>query len=177
MSNYDFIKYATQQSDAVPTLRILDSDNSVLSNKNLDYHYNILYKNYIEKAEEDEANTFAVAGEELHLLFFEQLFPERMNNTPSGEAKELINTAHNGFMHFKHSFINEAMSIEGSGWCYMDIKGKIKTIPNHQITEDVALIVDMWEHSYYLDYGPDKEAYLNDIWKIIDWDIVNSRLD
>jgi Fe-Mn family superoxide dismutase len=177
MPNYDFIKYATQQTEAVPILRILESDNSVLSNKNLDYHYNILYKNYIEKAQEDESNTFAVAGEELHRLFFEQLFPERMNNTPHGKSKDLINAAHNGFMHFKHSFITEAMDIKGSGWCYMDTAGKIKTIPNHQITENVALIVDMWEHSYYLDYGPDKETYLNEIWKIIDWNVVNSRLN
>jgi Fe-Mn family superoxide dismutase len=42
---------------------------------------------------------------------------------------------------------------------------------------NVAVIIDMWEHAYMIDYGADKEKYLKDVWKIINWQVVNARLD
>lgn len=174
-SKYDFIKYTLHQTDHIPVLRILNTDNPVLSNRNLDYHYNVLYANYIRLAEDDPSNVFAVGGEQLHTLFFEQLSIAQANNAPNGKAKELINRNYNGFMQFKHKFITAALDIQGSGWCYMDTKGDIGTISNHSVLDNVAIIVDMWEHSWILDYL-DKEDYLNNIWKIIDWDIINARL-
>jgi Fe-Mn family superoxide dismutase len=47
---------------------------------------------------------------------------------------------------------------------------------NHEIKEDIALLIDWWEHAWALDYQSDKESYLNNIWKIIDWDVCNQRL-
>ena len=68
------------------------------------------------------------------------------------------------------------MSIQGSGWVYMSRSGDIKTIINHQVKKDVAMIVDWWEHAWALDYESDKAGYLTNMWKIINWDVVNSRL-
>jgi Fe-Mn family superoxide dismutase len=34
----------------------------------------------------------------------------------------------------------------------------------------------MWEHAWALDYQADKKSYINNFWKIIDWDIINQRL-
>ena len=68
------------------------------------------------------------------------------------------------------------MGIQGSGWIYMNRNGDIKTIKNHQIRRDIALLVDWWEHAWYTDYGPEKAKYLNNVWRIIDWGVINSRL-
>jgi len=38
------------------------------------------------------------------------------------------------------------------------------------------VLVDWWEHAWSLDYQWDKERYLDKIWLIIDWDVVNERL-
>ena len=68
------------------------------------------------------------------------------------------------------------MKIQGSGWIYLARDGKIKTIVNHQIKQDIVLLIDWWEHSFAIDFRADKKAYLNGQWKIINWDIINQRI-
>ena len=68
------------------------------------------------------------------------------------------------------------MGIQGSGWVYLSTSGEIKTIKNHQIKRDICILVDVWEHAWAVDYEWEKEKYLNNIWKIINWDVCNSRL-
>ena len=68
------------------------------------------------------------------------------------------------------------MKVQGSGWCYLSKSGQIKTIKNHARRTDIAVLVDMWEHSFQHDYGSNKGKYLDNIWRIIDWNIINHRL-
>ena len=68
------------------------------------------------------------------------------------------------------------MGIQGSGWAYLARDGKIKTITNHEIKNDIVLIIDWWEHAWAFDYESDKETYLNNQWKIIDWSIIEQRI-
>ena len=68
------------------------------------------------------------------------------------------------------------MGIQGSGWVYLSKSGIIKTIKNHEIKQDIVLIIDWWEHAWALDYKANKKAYLENQWKIINWDIINQRL-
>jgi len=67
------------------------------------------------------------------------------------------------------------MGIQGSGWIYIDTEGNIKTIQNHKMVDNVAMIIDWWEHAWALDYQHDKAKYLKNIWKIINWNIINER--
>ena len=69
------------------------------------------------------------------------------------------------------------MAIQGSGWVYLARNGSIKTIENHQIRSDILLLIDWWEHSFNIDYRADKEKYLKNIWKIINWAVINDRLN
>jgi Fe-Mn family superoxide dismutase len=71
------------------------------------------------------------------------------------------------------------MSIQGSGWVYMDYNGSIKIIPNHEYKRDmkIALLIDWWDHAWALDYQQDKAKYLANIWRIINWEVVNDRLE
>ena len=67
------------------------------------------------------------------------------------------------------------MKIQGSGWIYLAYDGKLKTIPNHQVRDDILLLIDWWEHAFLLDYGTDKKKYLENTWKIINWNVINTR--
>ena len=68
------------------------------------------------------------------------------------------------------------MKVQGSGWVYLSTDGNIKTIKNHEVKSDILFLVDWWEHSFVLDYGSDKKAYLRNIWKIINWNVISTRL-
>lgn len=158
-------------------LPVKDTDLSpVFSKDAIDLHYGTLYKNYVKKALAGEGE-FQVAGAKLHTLFFEQLQVPKSSNKPSDASKILINDKFGDFDKFKDSFTKVALGIHGSGWVYLDTKGVIKTITNHKDVGNIALIVDMWEHSFILDYGADKEKYLKSIWNIINWNIINARLN
>lgn len=155
----------------VPANQLTD----VFSKETIDLHYGTLYGNYVKKALAGDGE-FQVAGAKLHTLFFEQFQEAVSSNNPTDDIKEFIDSKFGNYQDFKSKFIEEAMTIHGSGWCYLSTSGKIKTIPNHKLISDVVVIIDMWEHSYIIDYGADKEKYLKDIWKIINWDTINKRL-
>ena len=72
-------------------------------------------------------------------------------------------------------FQEEALKIQGSGWIYLACDGSIKTIVNHEVRDDILLLVDWWEHAWILDYGSDKKKYLKEQWKIINWNVINTR--
>ena len=145
----------------------------VMSKDTLDYHYSKLYKGYVDKANKGEGGDFQIAGAFLHSLYFSQFKKPSGSNKPTGASKELIND----FDKFKDDFTKTAMGIHGSGWIYMDTSGTIKTIKDHKVVKNIALLVDWWEHAWALDYQADKAKYLTNTWKIINWDVVNDRIN
>jgi Fe-Mn family superoxide dismutase len=148
-----------------------------LSKRTIDYHYGQLYKSYVDRYNKGEGDkTFNEAGAFLHNIFFPQLQPPKNTNHPKGVSLALIDRRYGSFKDFKEKMKVEAMKIQGSGWIYMARNGEIKTIKNHQIKNDIALLIDWWEHSYVKDYGADKAKYFDRIWRTINWDKVNSRI-
>lgn len=148
-----------------------------LSKANIDIHYGKLYKGYVDRYNASKGDPdFNEAGSFLHAIFFANLNPPKGSNKPAGISLELIESKFKSWEKFKEEFLKVAMSIQGSGWVYLSKAGDIKTIKNHEIKNDIAMLIDWWEHAWYLDYGSDKEKYLNNMWKIINWSIVNDRL-
>jgi Fe-Mn family superoxide dismutase len=88
---------------------------------------------------------------------------------------ELIESKFDNFNKFKEEFAKVAMSIQGSGWVYLAKSGEIKTIKNHEIKKDIVLLIDWWEHAWALDYQHDKKKYLDNQWKIINWEHINEQ--
>ena len=86
-----------------------------------------------------------------------------------------INKHYRNYDNMKSQFEIEFMKLEGSGWVYLAYDGKIKTIKNHEVRNDILLLVDRWEHAWILDYGSDKQKYLKEQWKIINWNVINTR--
>ena len=149
----------------------------VMSKATIDYHYAELAGGYVKRFNKNEGDpVFNKAGAFLHNIFFPQLQPPKPNNKPTGKSLELINNKYNSFENFKKEFATVAMKIQGSGWVYMDVDGNIKTIVNHEIKDGIALLVDWWEHAWALDYQANKKKYLENIWQIINWDVVNQKL-
>ena len=151
----------------------------VMSKATLDYHYGKLASAYVERFNKGEGDSdFNYGGATLHNLFFPQLQPPKAGNRPHGASLELIERKYTSFEKFKQEVTQVAMAIQGSGWVYMEPSGTLKVIPNHEYksTMKIALIIDWWEHSWALDYQADKAKYLDNIWRIINWNVVNDRI-
>jgi len=152
----------------------------VMSKDTLDYHYGKLARAYVDRYNKGEGDPkFNHNGAVLHNIFFSGLKEPANNNKPAGASKELIERKFGSFDKFKEAVAKEAMSIQGSGWIFVDSSGNIRTIVNHNLTgnaDRIALLIDWWEHAWALDYQADKKKYLENHWRIINWDVVNQRL-
>lgn len=149
----------------------------VMSKSTVDYHYGELYKGYVDRFNRGEGDPkFNDAGAFLHDIFFTQLMPAKNGNKPNGASLALIDRKYGSFAQFKEDMKEQAMKIQGSGWIYMSRSGEIKTIKNHQIKNDIALLIDWWEHAWAKDYGANKSKYFDNIWRIINWNRVNIRI-
>ena len=149
----------------------------VMSRATIDYHYEHLAKGYAKRYNAGEGNAnFNRAGSFLHNKFFPQLQPPKGANRPRGAVLELIESNFKTWEDFKIAFKETAMKIQGSGWVYLSTAGTIKTIANHAVRTDICVLIDWWEHAWALDYQADKEKYLDNMWRIINWDVCNERL-
>jgi Fe-Mn family superoxide dismutase len=151
----------------------------VMSEATIKYHYDGLAAKYSERYNAGEGDAdFNFGGAALHNLFFANLIPPQAANKPTGLSKSIIDDAYGDFDKFKAAFEKEFMAAQGSNWIYMDYDGKLHAIHNHEYRKGmkIALLIDAWEHAWALDYQQDKAKYLNNIWRIINWDVVNIRL-
>tara|TARA_B100000683_G_C12488100_1_gene553706 strand:+ start:2071 stop:2619 length:549 start_codon:yes stop_codon:yes gene_type:complete len=152
----------------------------VLSKDNVDYHYNVLTKGYVNRYNNKEGDPkFNYGGAMLHNLFWSQLKKPIGSNLPTGAIKNLINDKHESYKTFQEHLVETATGIQGSGWVYLSKNGELKTTPNQSYKTDILMPIDMWEHSF-TDYIPAKDAkkkYLLNMFKIIDWQVINNRID
>ena len=151
----------------------------VLSQDTLDVHYGKLAKAYVDRYNKGEGSSdFNYGGARLHNIYFAQFKEPNGSNKPSGRVAELIDSKYGSYNAFQEAFTKVAMGLQGSNWIYLDNRGEIKVIKNHSYRDSmkIVLLVDWWEHSWFLDYQSDKQKYLQNIWRIIDWDVINQRL-
>jgi Fe-Mn family superoxide dismutase len=168
-------KNKPEELELVKTSYSLGGLTPVLSLHNLTQH-NKLAQCYVDRFNKNEGDKdFNYSGYFLHNLLFSQYRQPRNNNLPNGPVGNLIRSKFKDWEIFKEEFTEVALTIQGSGWVYLSRDGSIKTIPNHQVKPDILVIVDMWEHSFQPDYGTNKKKYLENIWKIIDWNVINMR--
>lgn len=148
----------------------------VMSQSTFKYHYGDLAHGYAERYNKRQGDpNFNYAGAWLHNVYFTQFRAPRNVNEPNGPIGNLIKSKFKTWNNFKEEFSEAAMKLQGSGWVYLARDGNIKTIQNHQVKPDILLLVDMWEHAWNRDYGANKKRYLDMIWRIFDWNMVNTR--
>lgn len=169
-------KSKPQDIEIIPLNFTQSEVNPVISKASLDLHYGKLAHGYAERYNKKEGDRdFNYAGAFLHNTLFPQFREVRNNNKPNGPMLGFINKHFQSYDNFKEQFEIEAMKIQGSGWVYLAYDGKIKTIPNHGVRADILLLIDWWEHAFLLDYESDKKKYLSNQWKIINWNVINTR--
>ena len=148
-----------------------------LSQDTVNYHYGKLAKGYVERYNAGQGDPdFNQAGAFLHNILFSQYQKASNSNKPEGPALEFIQLHYKTVDLFKAEFSKIAMTIQGSGWVYLSRDGTIRTIKNHTVKKDIVLLIDWWEHAFQFDYGSDKEKYLINQWKIINWQVVGFKL-
>ncbi len=127
--------------------------------------------------------SFHLNGHELHSLFWNIMRPPRENNLPLGKILEIIERDYMNFQTFKKEFSEAAKTTEGSGWSIAILYNgnlHIFTIEKHNLmhiaNSKVILALDVWEHAYYLQYQNDRNSYVENWWKLVNWDYVNRIL-
>jgi Fe-Mn family superoxide dismutase len=175
----NLVESKSQSKDEIEIVNLSYSSSAlspVFSSSLMKLHYEKLAHGYAERFNKKDGDpTFNYAGAWLHNVFFTQFRPSRMNNVPNGPIGNMIKTKFKSFDAFKDAFEQEAMKLHGSGWLYLARDASIKSINNHQVRNDILILVDMWEHAYQHDYGSNKQKYLDNIWKIMDWNVLNTR--
>ncbi len=127
--------------------------------------------------------SFHLNGHKLHSIFWSNLRKAKKDNAPTGLLLEKINEQFGSFEAFKTEFAGAAKAVEGSGWAALIVSdGDLHVIQiqnqNLMMIADstVLLLLDVWEHAYYLDYQNDRGKYVDSFWNIINWDDVAARL-
>ena len=136
-----------------------------------------IYKNYVNDFNNGVGDIpFNKAGAFLHKLYFENIREFRQDNTPLGKVAEIIELRYGTLNNFVKMYIETVGKLQGSGWVFMNTAGYLNIIPNNRIVDNIALVIDFWEHAYYPAFGSDREKYAMNHLKVINWDVVNKRI-
>ena len=126
---------------------------------------------------------FNLGGHTNHSIFWKNMAPNAGGN-PTGEIAEAIDRDFGSFEAFQKQFAGVATGLQGSGWAvlgYDHIAGRliIQQLTDQQgnISVDFTpvLMLDMWEHAFYLQYKNGKADYVKAWWNVVNWDDVNER--
>ena len=126
---------------------------------------------------------FNLAGHVNHSIFWLNLAPDQ-GGAPEGRLAEAIGQSFGSFAAFQGQFTAAATSIQGSGWAMLTwepISERliVQQVYDHQSTvvpsTTPLLVLDMWEHAFYLDYLNVKADYVKAFWGIVNWPDVAER--
>lgn len=132
--------------------------------------------------------SFNIGGHVLHSLFWDNLAPAGKGGggEPSGTLAEAIDEEFGSLNRFKKEFNQAAINVEGSGWAALTLcrqTGRLilMQIEKHNINVypmfRILMILDVFEHAYYIDYRNDRAKFVEVFWNIVNWDEVNKRLE
>jgi len=114
-----------------------------------------------------------------HSFFWELL---KKDTTPSGKILAEINLTFESFDNFKEKFLKSAISVFGSGWTWLVLNDGTLEITNtsghdNPIMEGKTplMVIDMWEHAYYLKFQNEKSEYVTSFFNVINWEKVNEN--
>ena len=130
--------------------------------------------------------SFNIGGHLLHSLFWGTLAPAgKGGGKPGGVLGDAIEEEFVSFERFKKEFTQAAVSVEGSGWaaltfCTQTNRPILMQIEKHNTNIypmfGILMVLDVWEHAYYLDYKNERAKFVEAFWNIVNWDEVNKRL-
>jgi len=173
----------------------------IISEKTMDFHYGKHHQAYVTNlnnlvpgtkfenanleqiVKESDGAIFNNAGQVWnHTFYFEQFSPNG-GGAPSGDLAKAIIAKFGSFDAFKTEFVNAGVTTFGSGWAWLvkNADGNLEIVKEsnagNPMTKGLQPIFtfDVWEHAYYLDYQNRRPDYLSELWKIVDWKVVEKR--
>jgi Fe-Mn family superoxide dismutase len=131
--------------------------------------------------------SFHIGGHILHSLFWANLAPAGKGGggEPTGPLAAAISAEFGSFERFRKEFSAAASSAEGSGWSALTLCRKtgrpiVMQIEKHNTNVypgfAVLMVLDVWEHAYYLDYKNDRARFVENFWTIVNWGEVSRRM-
>lgn len=130
-----------------------------------------------------EGTLFNNAAQVFNHEFYFETFSPAPKTQPEGKLLAAIESKWGSFDQFKKEFSEAATSVFGSGWTWLvkDDKGTVSILKTANAETPITkgliplMVMDVWEHAYYLDYQNRRAEYINQVWPIIDWKIVEER--
>lgn len=131
-----------------------------------------------------EELVFNLAGHILHSLYWQSMVPEGEGGELQGDLATALYQSFDDLKTFQDEFSRAAMSIQGSGWValtydpvlarllitkiYLHQNGLYPMLP-------LVLVMDVWEHAYYLDYENRRREYVQNWWRLANWQWAEKR--
>lgn len=173
----------------------------VISQSTIDYHYGKHLQTYIDNLnkliegtplEQADLETivktadgaiFNNAAQTWNHTFYFNTFSPAAKQSPESKLLQAIEKTWGSFENFKKEFVTQGTAIFGSGWVWLAQTPENQLVilkesnAGNPLTHGYIplLGIDVWEHSYYLDYQNRRADHLQALWKIIDWKIVETR--
>jgi superoxide dismutase, Fe-Mn family len=130
--------------------------------------------------------SFHIGGHLLHSSFWDNMAPpDKGGGKPGGAVADLLVKEFGSFERFKKEFSQAAVSVEGSGWAALAIQPCIERplimqVEKHNVNVYPSfrflMILDLWEHAYYVDYKNDRAKFVEGFWDVVNWDYVDTVL-
>lgn len=121
-----------------------------------------------------------------HSFFWENLAPAAKGGgtLAQGPLLNMINKSFGSLEKCIEKMSSETTGIQGSGWgwlgfCKVTNSLQITSTQNHLLPQGLEplLCIDVWEHAYYLQYKNVRAEFVKNIWKIINWNVVETRFN
>jgi Fe-Mn family superoxide dismutase len=131
----------------------------------------------------EKALAFHLSGHVLHSLFWENLAPKG-GGRPEGELAAALERDFGGFPKFQRQMTEIASTVMGSGWAALVWEPVGKRLLTTQIYDHQSnlaqgglpiMVLDAWEHAYYLQYQNRKTEFFDAIWNVWNWQDIAAR--
>ena len=179
-----------------------DSLAPLISAETIEYHYGKHHKTYVDNLNKlipgtefenmslDEVIRKASGGilnnaaQVWNHTFYWNCLAPNAGGEPAGAVAGAIKGSFNSFGEFKEKFTNAAVTLFGSGWCWLvknadgSLSIEAKSNAGTPVSErkTALLTCDVWEHAYYIDYRNARAKYLESFWKLVNWGFVAENL-
>lgn len=173
----------------------------VISRSTIDFHYGKHLQTYIDNlnkliegtpleqagletiVKSADGAVFNNAAQTWNHIFYFNTFSPLARQKPGGKLLQALEKTWGSFEEFKKEFVTQGSAIFGSGWVWLAQTPENELVilkesnAGNPLTHDYTplLGIDVWEHSYYLDYQNRRADHLQALWKIIDWNVIETR--
>ena len=159
----------------------LNKLNELLAKNNYDYRYTpeelVSHIDIFNLRDRGEI-LYNLGGIINHKVYFYGMNPNPKNNEPIGKLKEKINKEYGNYDNFKEEFIKKNLELKGSGYTFLTLDSNDKLFILNTSNQDTPLSYgfrpilanDVWEHSYYLKYNANRKNYIDNWFKLLDYD-------